>query len=309
MALKSNKKGIFFTALVLVIATILLLTYAISTIPNDRSVLKKRVQTMNEFLISSESDLERQLYVMGFRAIFVFNNHIAQQGTYISNPEISFQELAYNGTLYQQNQSLFRGITFRDIENTLQQRAQKLNINITLLNPMLALAQSDPWKIDIALNTTIIMTDENNLVSWNRSLTITARVPVQGLEDPLYIVNTNGLVTVKVKQTPHIVFVENTNITSLLNHTLSSYYRAHADAPSFISRLQGNLSASPYGIESLVNLQKLAAQGVPTQQKTVVDYLYFSTQNPAHNGVSGMPSWFRLDAAHLAYYNASHLAI
>ena len=263
---------------------------------------------MNEFLISSESDLERQLYVMGFRAIFVFNNYIAQQGAYISNPEISFQELAFNGTLYQQNQSLFQEITFRDIEDTLQQRAQKLNINISLLNPMLTLTQSEPWKIDIALSTTIVMTDENNLVSWNRPLTITARVPVQGLEDPLYIVNTNGLVTVKVKQTPHTIFVENTNITSLLNHTLSSYYRSHTDAPSFLNRLQGNLSASQYGIESLVNLQKLSSQGVPTQQKTVVDYIYFSTQNPAHNGVSGMPSWFRLDAAHLAYYNATHLA-
>ena len=80
----------------------------------------------------------------------------------------------------------------------------------------------------------------------------------------------------------------------LLNHTLSSYYRSHTDAPSFLNRLQGNLSASQYGIESLVNLQKLSSQGVPTQQKTVVDYIYFSTQNPAHNGVSGMPSWFRL---------------
>lgn len=309
MALKSNKKGVFFTALVLVIATILLLTYAISTIPSDRSPLKKRVQTMNEFLSASESDLERQLYVMGFRSIFVFTDHIAQQGTYIADPQASFRELVYNGTFQQVNQSLFLGVKISDVESTLQNRAQKLNINITLYNPQLYLQQSDPWNLDIVLNTTLVMQDEDNLALWNRTLSLIAKVPIEGMEDPLYIVNTNGLVSNKIKRTPHTIFVQGTNVSALSNHSLSSYYRDHTDAPSFISRLQGNLTASPYGVESMVNLQKLAAQGVPTSQKSVIDYIYFSTANPSSNGVSGMSGWFRLDSTHLAYYNATHLAI
>ncbi len=308
MALKSNKKGVFFTALVLVIATILLLTYAISTIPSDRSSLKKRVQSMNEFLSASENDLERQLYVMGFRAVFIFTDHIAQQGTYITNPEASFQELAYNGTYQQINESLFIGIKISDVESTLQTRAQKLNINITLSNPQLYLRQSSPWYLDIVLNTTLVMQDKGNLAGWNRSLSLVAQVPIDGMEDPVYIVNTGGLVSNKVKRTPHTTFVQGTNVSALSNHSLTSYYRDHTDAPSFLNRLQGNFTASPYGVESMVNLQKLAAQGVPTQQKSVIDYIYFSASNPSTNGVSGMSTWFRLDSTHLAYYNASHLA-
>jgi hypothetical protein len=153
------------------------------------------------------------------------------------------------------------------------------------------------------------MQDEDSLALWNRSLSLVAQIPIEGMEDPVYIVNTGGLVSNKIKRTPHTTFVQGTNISALSNHSLSSYYRDHTDAPSFLGRLQGNLTASPYGVESMVNLQKLAAQGVPTSQKSVIDYIYFSTSNPSTNGVSGMSAWFRLDSTHLAYYNATHLAI
>jgi hypothetical protein len=60
-------------------------------------------------------------------------------------------------------------------------------------------------------------------------------------------------------------------------------------------RLEGNLSNSVYGIESLVNLEEFQEQEVPIKSRSVVDYIYFGTQSIDDCKIKNMPSWFMLD--------------
>ena len=76
-------------------------------------------------------------------------------------------------------------------------------------------------------------------------------------------------------------------------------------ARSEIAALEGDLSANENGIESLVYLPELSTQGISIKSKSVVDYIYFSTNNPPSQTVIGMPSWFRLDDEHLSVYGIS----
>ena len=77
-------------------------------------------------------------------------------------------------------------------------------------------------------------------------------------------------------------------------------------------RMEGNLSNSTFGIESLVNLAELQAQGLVTKDKSIVDYIYFGNQNPASYRINKTPEWFKLDTldessnpqAHILTYQA-----
>ena len=82
-----------------------------------------------------------------------------------------------------------------------------------------------------------------------------------------------------------------------------------SSAPSFLSRLQGSTTASPYGIESVVNVQKLSNQGITAEQKSTIDYIYLSSSNPLPKcTIPGMPSWFYLDQNNLNTYQATAIA-
>ncbi len=294
-----NSKGIFFTASVLLLISLFLISYTFYSIVQDRKPVQDRIETMNNFLFSIEEDLPRQLYISGFRAIFIFQSEILQTGLYVDDVNSSFQEIFYQGTYNGQEKEIMIGATFSDILKSLQDMGNRVNINVTLDNQEVFISQSDPWEINVTLLADLHATDKSNLASWNREIIIETSIPIENLTDPLYTVNTNGLVTTKILKAPYTEF----NNSSLLDHATNSFYIANPDAPSFLNRLEGDLSPDANGIESLVNLQKLSQQGILARDKSIVDHIYFSDDNPAAQVVDGMPSWFKLDEQHREFYS------
>ena len=302
MELIKNKKGIFFIAAAIVIITLLLTSYTVYTKVQERKTIQKRIETMNSFINSIEQDLERKLFIAGFRSLFTFENKIIETGVYISNINASFQEMFFNGTLNTQSQPIMLGATFSDIVNDMQTLGNKIAINVTLTNPKANIDQIDPWNVRIVLSGDFAVRDDGNLSSWNTMLTATGLVPSYYFDDPVYIINTESLIVAKFNQTKYTSF----NSASLLDHTTKQYYKASAQAPSFLDRFEGNLAAnSIYGIESLVDIQNLQSKGLQTQEKSIVDYIYFSSSNPSFCHVAGMPNWFYLDNSNIASYNAT----
>ena len=56
-------------------------------------------------------------------------------------------------------------------------------------------------------------------------------------------------------------------------------------------------------------MPELSAQEIETKDKSCVDYIYFSDDTPEDNGIQEMPSWFRIDDAHLDDYGVEGLVI
>lgn len=300
-----NKQGIFFTSIVLVVITLSFLSYVIVHKTEDRVEVRRRVQTLDAFASATEKDLERQLYIAGFRMLFTSQDYITREGKYFTNTQEQIQEAFFNGSLFGDLEPLMTGTTYTDLKTTLQTRAEKMNLNTSLENPQLIIEQQDPWNVKISLTLNLTIADKGKLALISRNVTITTLVPLENFEDPIYTLETSGALTNKIKKTPFTEFIQAGDPSNLLNHTLNSYYRASTLAPQYLDRLQGNFSPSANGVESLVNLQKLASQGIAVEQKSVVDYIYLSNDNPSATAVNGMPSWFRLDGPHLALYNAS----
>ena len=244
-----NKRGIFFTILVILIFSLFLASFTFYSGIKERKTTQKRVESMNSFLLSVEEDLPRKLFVSGFRSIFILETKIIDSGNYISNPESRMEEMIFNGTLDGESQELMLGATYPEIISSVQERADKINVNLTLGNPVFSVEQEDPWNVKFTLEVDLSMQDKSGLASWSKTETITAYVPVQNFEDPIYVVNTNGLVINKIIRSPYSVFVSGNDYTNLSLHSENSYYIADSDAPSFIDRLQGVISESPNGID------------------------------------------------------------
>jgi hypothetical protein len=306
-----NKKGVFFTTLVIVMLSLFFVSFIVLGNVRDSDSLQNRVETMNNFVNSIEKDIPRKLKISTFRIVFLFEKEIIESGSYISDINSSFSEAFFNGTINGQTSpeivALMTGATFPDMLADFNEKASKVSANINMFSPSIEISQDSPWQVKIVLTATLSIEDLSNLATWNRTSSTISYVSIENFEDPLYFINTNGLVANKVIKAPNETFVLGSDVSTLLAHSQNSYYINSSEAPSFLDRLQGINTANPQGIESLVNLAELSAQGISISDKTVVDHIYFSTSNPSDCNVqpTGMPSWFKLDDSHLGVYQVS----
>jgi hypothetical protein len=305
-----NKKGVFFTLITITILSLFAATYSTYTLFEDRSPINNRITTLNNFVTSVEEDIPRQIYISGYRAVFLLNKKIVETGEYISDVNASLNELFFNGELNENPQELMDDATFTSMENFLSSNAQKINANVSLQNPIISISQDDPWNIKITLNTTLIIKDKGNLASWNKLSSITSLISITNFDDPIYSASTQGKVLNRINKTPYQTFVTGSDYTNLINHFQNSLYKTSTSAPSFLMRLEGNLSASPNGIESLVNPQPLVDVGIPAKYKSVVDYIYFSNSNPTKYTIPAVSNLILDDEDnHLEIYNVSGVAV
>lgn len=298
-----NNKGVFFTALTIVIISIFALSSIFFSDIFLRERTQERVKSLNDFVLSVEEDLPRQIYVNGFRTIFILEKRTTETGNYQNNVQEVFQEAFFNGTIYGEvpEQNLLVGTTFTEIVEDLQGRAQRVNANVSITFPSLTVSQGDTWNVWFTLEANLLVEDVSGLAEWKKHIVVVAKVPIKNFVDPIYLVETNGYVN-KFEQSPYSDF---SNSANLLDHVDNSYYIASATAPNFLQRLEGDFSAGENGVESLVDSRDLS---IAIKQRSAVDYIYFSNFGDSSCQVSspsGLPSGFRLDAAHLSVYSAS----
>jgi len=302
-----NKKSMIFTILVITLLSFFLVSYSVFSIVQDRKTINDRIETLNDFVLAVEEDLPRQVYISSFRIIFLFENHITEHGAYITNFNETINEAFFNGTIYNVTQELMQGVTYSGIVEATNEKARKINAEVYLNNPILTITQEDSWRVKSTLVANLYIKDKGDLASWNKTVELVAYVPVENFEDPFYTINTNSLVTNKINRTIYEPFVQGNNVTNLKNHAVNSNYINSSLAPSFVDRLQGKLSSNENGIESIVNIEKLSNQGIEVRSKSVVDYIYFSLDNPASYNVNEMPNWFKIDQDHIEIYDVQGL--
>lgn len=275
----------------------------------ENKSVKTRVATMDSFLGSVEENLERQIYISSFRILFLAESEIVSTGGYIIDIDDFFQEAFFNGTVNGVPEtSVLPGATYDDLIDSLNDKATNINVDISLNNSKLYVLQSDPWNLNVTLVSDFLMTDKGDLARWEKVQMISAMIPITFFEDPIFTVNSLARISRKINRTIYDGnYVVGGDISNLEDHVDKGYYSANVNAPSFLMRLEGDLSPDPNGIESFVNIPELSAQGITTFSKTTVDYIYFSTNYPIHYGVTGMYSWFRIDSNdnHFVKYNVT----
>lgn len=300
-----NKKGIYFTFLTIILITIMAFYLLVSSnlkFLERADVTVTRVETMNTYLRSIGSDLQRGLYISTVRAILSMDRYVAQKGVFLQDTESGFIELMVNGTISSQIMPLMTASKISDWISRVKSKGLENNIITTFSNISYIVYQDDPWYVTVNMTLNVLINDTKNIASFYTYQTITTKVDIKRFEDPLYIVKTNGSLINTFNKTIY----EGSYVpvaSGLYNHVENQLYTNHTDAPSFLMRFEGNLSSSPYGIESFINKQKLTTQGILVyQERSNIDYIYWGGNPVDGETVAGMQPWFRIDTAHKARY-------
>jgi len=284
-----NRRGIFFTMLAIVLVSLFMLSVTLVPGILHGKDARNRVESLDKFVAAVEEDLPRQLFVSGFRTIFLMEQEIIGAGKPINDTDVVFQESFFNETYNGAGNELLDETSFDSIVDDLRDKGRRINANVSFYNPVLEVRQDDPWNVKLVLSGELVIEDLSGLALWNKSSGFEGVIGVENFDDPIYLLGTGGEVLNKVVQG---------NISDLNNHLTNSLYIASSTGPNFLDRLEGKTTASAEnGIESLVNLELLssAKSGV-----SVVDYLYFGSEDAGCVATvpPGLPSWFRLDEGH-----------
>jgi len=297
-----HKRGQVFTVLAIVIILLMFVSFEIFSIIHERQAIRTRVSTMDSFLHSIEKNLERQMYISGFRILFLAENEITTSAEYIDVEEF-FNEGFFNGTVNGIPNDILIGATYEDLINSVNDKANKINAEVKMSDYVFEIGQDDPWHVKFSISFDFVMSDLQDLAKWEKTQNITAFIPIAGFQDPIYILNTGAQVSRTINQTIYEGnYVNAGDVTNLSLHVEKGYYAANSNAPSFLNRLEGNFTGDVNGIESFVKIPELPGS---VETKTCIDYFYFSSSNPSASTVTGMPSWFRIDDGHKIKYQIS----
>lgn len=304
------KRALIYTLSVILFLSVVIIVVMLrhrETIAGDTDVFLVRVDTMEQFIKDFERDLDRVTYISGYRTFLSMEDYVSGTGEYLDNASAVFLEIFFTGSYNGTEFDVMKNSSFSDYMTRIEYNAHRVHIDLTANVTDAYLYQVDPWHVVAGVVMQLHFADETDLLGWNFTKNYETKIPIYDIKDPLYAVATGGKISNPIERENETLFITASNDTTILQlHVNNSYYIESSDAPSILMRFEGNFSDSPYGIESLVNLPLLTAQGISLRSgSTVVDYLYFNSSLTLGDTIVNMDSWFRLDDEHLALYNAT----
>lgn len=305
-----SRKGVMYTvvAIFILIAISSIFMTQIRRPPHEQfTVVESRVRTMDAFLDDLEQDSARAAYIAGFRSLIAMEQHVTTSGEYIADPSAAFIELFVNGTYQNGSFTIMRNATFEEYLSRVRAQARRQGIDCNLTVVHVSLWQRQPWSIMVNYTLNISIADAGGVASWGVQRTMLGEVPVTDIRDPLYTGNTFARIQRVIKPTNITVFVDDAgdrnDSAGLRDHFNRSSYVAAGRGPDILMRFANNNSDSIYGIESLVDVDELAAQGLPVDpDATVVDYKYFSNIPATACDVQTLPERISFVADDLVVY-------
>jgi hypothetical protein len=316
-SLKTNKKGLFYivvSSMLIIIMIVIFVAYKEYGYTDRQKVMETRIRTINDFIKNIDSDSQRAIFISGFRALIAIEDYVARTGKYLNNTEELFKYAFFNGTVNGVKVDVLINSSYSEYLARLQIIAGRIGLDIDMNVTNITLYHDSPWAIRVIVTTRINITDRRGAAKWNFPRDYNTSVSLINIRDPVYSVATRGRVpnTIRISNITDYVDDATNDTTELIRYINYSYYTNNTLAPSFLMRLKGNFSSSPYGIESLVNIPELKDQNVNySNSRSIVDYILFSniTNYTARVcNVDNMPSWFTIDTNHTTKYEVNELS-
>jgi membrane-associated protease RseP (regulator of RpoE activity) len=309
-----NRKGFFFTLAAVMFIFIIMLYISSQQQTRLRlkaPVIEQRMMSLDHFMSDIERDIERGGYIASFRALLAIQQHIISEGDYMDDTDAIMKGLILNGTIDGSYVSVMNSTELSVWTERIRFEAGKIGINVDCVIVDVELRHLNPWTLVLSMDTVINITDRSGLAFWNSQKEINSTLSIVGFEDPVYSVSTLGRVINTIETSPHERFVIGTEASNLKDHALNSRYIASNNSPSYLMRIEGNMTSSEFGIESLVNLLRLEMNEITVLNKTCVDHIYFSAANPTSYYINGTYNWLRIDntSGRLGLYDADGIAL
>jgi hypothetical protein len=299
----TGKRG-FVYSMIGVVVMIILLSIFINSRDSSRASKSysesMAIKAMDEKIQSIQDDIERGAYIVGFRTVLSLDDMVATSGNYVTYLPLAFEEIFMNGSFDGENITYMENMSFNTFMTNLKDSFDELQLNIDADVKGLEIFHEGSWHVTVAVKMEMNISDKAGLASWSDNHSFSAEVPIVEMTDPVYVVKTSGLVMNQIFRTNITDFVSGNDVSNLEYHNKNMLYKESKWAPSYLKRLEGDMSPDEHGIESLVYIPTLQNQGIIPLNRSVVDYIYFADSNWVLEKyqVEGMEDWFYLDKDH-----------
>lgn len=307
-----GSKGVFFTVTAIILLGVLftsLMFQSRYSFTERNQVVSLRAASLQNFARGMEQDTKKGLFISGFRAVLGEEELIFSTNAFLNGSKAGLIEAVINGTVNGHAVSTMANSTLPEWLSRMKSEASKLGLLMNLTFTSVTVGQSSPWAVDFTMVYSYNLTDVGGTAAFLKTgLLAVSSVSILGFADPVYSIYTFGKIQRVINSTQfegnYASGLDTTNLTAHIDR----FYYANSTGPNFLMRLEGNLSDSSTGIESIVRLPDLEDQGLPVYERSSVDYIYFNTSTPIIYKVNNTyESWFRLDAEHLYKYQVYNI--
>ncbi len=320
----NDRNGVAYSLLAIVFVSVFVIIFVSSHHVNHQDyfdAVRSRVLSVKHFINNFERDLDRVAFIAGYRSLIAVDDFASIKGSFFSSSdefEHYFMEAFVNGSVNGTPFSILDNSSFNDYLSRVRSISllSGINLSVNLIN--VSVRQFSPWEVVVFYSAFINVSDVRGVAWWSYHKNFSTVFSIIGLRDPLYSVNTLGRVPYFINNfsLPPEGFVSGNDTSVLRSFIDGHYYINSSDAPSFLQRFYNDLSPSPFGIESIVYLPDLSAQGlVVDDNRSVVDHVYFSSlsynkslDRCSIQGLVYSPDWFRLDDDHVSFYDVDNLS-
>ncbi len=303
-------RGLFYSMItMLLIAPLILIVISnINFNASEMDIAATQVAggKLASFVKSIDDDMPRALNIMAKRAITESVVYLETNGSAFADSGSVLDELISNGTIY--GQTTNTNFTVATWTFQLAQKGKLYGLDTSVRVIDTRFYSLDSKHVGTELSIIVNVSNSYANMSLYRIFNTTVAVPIEGFNDPVYTLHTNGILKRTIKF-PNITVSGAVNFDSAISE---KFYMPSADGASFMDRLEGRLtssgkydSAGINGLETVVYLPDLQANGITIKpDQTDIDYLYFDSSVYSGSPVSGSTNaWLRVDAAHAATYN------
>jgi hypothetical protein len=159
---------------------------------------------MSQVARNVEDDFERAVQTVGRRALLAETNYVLLTGSPVDDAAFRMEELMING-------SLFGNVSVIMFNNTLPYWRQKILSTDTgferdIYYYKLEISNLDGFNILVSLNLDINLSHPFSVSRISKTVIKNISVSVEGLEDPLYILNSGGNVQRQIVRYPFKLF-------------------------------------------------------------------------------------------------------
>ena len=263
LLIKIKKKGMVFTLVSILISSLIISSFFFlyeQRLDNETTFVSLRVQTINNFIIQSESYVSNLARDSTKSALEDIINAMISDGEFTSDLEQVLFDCLATGSF--SISSSFSCSGNSNLSGRLDDLSQLIlstfNIRSQIEIEDVEILQVSPWGLFIFVDYNITVGDDYGF--WVSNKRAGAEVNIEGLPDP-----TSSIVHSDLSSLAHTTIFRIANRQeddigfwqeepSTLHRVVSrGEYILNTNAPGFIQRLEGDMSASPFGLMSIVN--------------------------------------------------------
>ncbi|HLD75460.1 MAG TPA: hypothetical protein VI874_00450, partial [Candidatus Norongarragalinales archaeon] len=287
----------------------LMLFYADISSASRSTTVSNVVSTESLHAIQAiETDFERALRSSAQSALLSAVGRVVSEGRALADARTSIQNLVANGS-FEPGESVYPSMGQNYLSNwasNMRRLSSAYGLNVTLIVLNVRVTGLTPASLLVTSNLSLFVQSLVEPASFNftRSYSESVVLSIEALEDPLFSLNTNGVLSRVVAFNASPV----SNLSTLETFISEKKYAPNPDAPDFLNRLEGRLSPNVLGFETVVNPNELSAQDLPIRNQSHADHLFFnaSLSNQGRRVSSMIHPWLQIDCTHAAFYGVTN---